>query len=100
VAQPRDSHLCCGSAGTYNILQPEIAGELGRRKARTLEEVKPEVIVAGNIGCLMQIGANTGVPVLHTVELLDWAYGGIVPATLLEKMSPPGNRPSPARNVA
>ncbi|EYD77313.1 Glycolate dehydrogenase, iron-sulfur subunit GlcF [Rubellimicrobium mesophilum DSM 19309] len=100
VAQPRDSHLCCGSAGTYNILQPEIAGELGRRKAETLEETRPDVIVAGNIGCLMQIGANTGVPILHTVELLDWAYGGRLPATVAEKIEPRGNRPISAHNAA
>ena len=100
VVQPRDAHLCCGSAGTYNILQPEIAGELGRRKAATLEETRPDVVAAGNIGCLMQIGANIGVPVLHTVELLDWAYGGPVPATGDEIFSTLGNRPSPAQNAA
>jgi glycolate oxidase iron-sulfur subunit len=81
VVQPRDSHLCCGSAGTYNLLQPEIAGELGARKAATLEETRPHVIVAGNLGCLVQIGARTGIPVLHTAELLDRAYGGSHSAT-------------------
>ncbi|TNC52481.1 glycolate oxidase subunit GlcF [Rubellimicrobium rubrum] len=82
VLQPRDAHLCCGSAGTYNIMQPRIADELGRRKAATLEATRPDAIVAGNIGCLMQIGGKTEVPVLHTAELLDWAYGGPRPATL------------------
>ncbi|WP_108257829.1 glycolate oxidase subunit GlcF [Mangrovicoccus ximenensis] len=82
VATPADPHLCCGSAGTYNLMQPEIAGELGRRKAATLEAVAPEVIAAGNIGCMAQIGGRTGVPVVHTVELLDWAWGGPEPAKL------------------
>jgi glycolate oxidase iron-sulfur subunit len=82
VREPRDAHLCCGSAGTYNILQPDIAGRLGARKAETLEAVRPDVICAGNIGCLVQIGAKTGVPVVHTVQLLDWATGGPKPAGL------------------
>jgi glycolate oxidase iron-sulfur subunit len=82
VVEPRDPHLCCGSAGTYNLLQPEIAGELGSRKALTLEALAPDVIVAGNVGCLVQIGGRTGVPVLHTAELLDWAHGGPRPAAL------------------
>jgi glycolate oxidase iron-sulfur subunit len=92
VVQPRDSHLCCGSAGTYNILQPEIAGELGRRKARTLEDTRADVVAAGNIGCMVQIGQNSALPVVHTAELLDWAYGGRRPATLPEKVALAGNR--------
>ncbi len=84
VVEPADPHLCCGSAGTYNLLQPEIAGKLKARKVRTLEATRPEVIAAGNIGCMMQIGAGTGVPVVHTAELLDWATGGPVPAALRE----------------
>ncbi len=82
VVEPRDSHLCCGSAGTYNLLQPEISGELRARKVRTLEEKSPQVIAAGNIGCIMQIGSGTAVPVVHTAELLDWATGGPKPAAL------------------
>jgi glycolate oxidase iron-sulfur subunit len=82
VVEPRDAHICCGSAGTYNLLQPEIAGKLGARKVETLEELEPQVIAAGNIGCMMQIGARTGVPVVHTVELLDWATGGPKPRAL------------------
>ncbi|PLL11768.1 glycolate oxidase iron-sulfur subunit [Tabrizicola sp. TH137] len=82
VVEPADSHLCCGSAGTYNLLQPEISRELKARKVRTLEAKGPDVIAAGNIGCMMQIGSGTGVPVVHTVELLDWATGGPVPAAL------------------
>ncbi|MFV0490988.1 MAG: glycolate oxidase subunit GlcF [Pseudorhodobacter sp.] len=82
VVEPADSHLCCGSAGTYNLLQPEISGELKRRKVATLEERSPDLIAAGNIGCMMQIGSGTGVPVVHTVELLDWATGGPRPRAL------------------
>jgi glycolate oxidase iron-sulfur subunit len=82
VVEPADSHLCCGSAGTYNLLQPEISAELKRRKVQTLEAKAPEVIAAGNIGCMMQIGAGTTVPVVHTVELLDWATGGPKPRAL------------------
>ena len=82
VLEPADPHLCCGSAGTYNLMQPELASQLGARKIATLEALTPEVISAGNIGCLMQIGDGTGVPVVHTVELLDWATGGPKPAAL------------------
>ncbi|HVH01744.1 MAG TPA: glycolate oxidase subunit GlcF [Amaricoccus sp.] len=82
VVEPRDSHLCCGSAGTYNLLQPEISAELRARKVRTLEEKSPQVIAAGNIGCIMQIAAGTAVPVVHTAELLDWATGGPRPDKL------------------
>ena len=82
VAEPADSHLCCGSAGTYNLMQPEISGQLKARKVGTLEALKPDVIAAGNIGCMMQIGSGTGVPVVHTVELLDWATGGPIPRGL------------------
>ncbi|MBR9837726.1 MAG: glycolate oxidase subunit GlcF [Rhodobacteraceae bacterium] len=82
VVEPSDPHLCCGSAGTYNLLQPEISGKLKARKIRTLEAKAPDIIAAGNIGCMMQIGSGTGVPVVHTVELLDWATGGPRPRAL------------------
>ncbi len=82
VVEPADSHLCCGSAGTYNLMQPEISGKLKERKIRTLEAKRPDVIAAGNIGCMMQIGSGTAVPVVHTVELLDWATGGPKPAAM------------------
>ena len=82
VVEPADSHLCCGSAGTYNLMQPEISGELKARKVKTLEAKSPDLIAAGNIGCMMQIGSGTEVPILHTVELLDWATGGPKPAAL------------------
>jgi glycolate oxidase iron-sulfur subunit len=77
-----EGHLCCGSAGTYNLLQPELAAALAARKARNIESVAPEIIAAGNIGCIVQIAAATGRPVLHTAELLDWATGGPLPAAL------------------
>ena len=91
MLEPLDSHLCCGSAGTYNLMQPEISGKLKDRKVKTLEAKKPDVIAAGNIGCMMQIGSGTDIPVLHTVELLDWATGGPVPRALRE----PANRKVP-----
>lgn len=82
VVEPVDAHLCCGSAGTYNMLQPEISGELKRRKVATLEARQPQAIAAGNIGCMMQIGSGTAIPVVHTVELIDWATGGPKPRAL------------------
>ena len=84
VVEPAESHLCCGSAGTYNLLQPQIAGQLGQRKAANLVRTGADVVAAGNIGCLTQIAAHAGLPVLHTAELLDWAYGGPRPAALPE----------------
>jgi glycolate oxidase iron-sulfur subunit len=71
-----ESHLCCGSAGTYNLLQPDIATRLRDRKLANIASVKPDMIAAGNIGCMMQIAGGTSVPVVHTIELLDWATGG------------------------
>ncbi|WP_299968715.1 glycolate oxidase subunit GlcF [uncultured Roseobacter sp.] len=94
VVEPADSHLCCGSAGTYNLMQPEISKQLKTRKVRTLEAKNPDVIAAGNIGCMMQIGSGTGVPVVHTVELLDWATGGPVPPALSDP-----DRPSAVPNL-
>ncbi len=80
-----EAHLCCGSAGTYNILQPELAGRLRERKVANIEKVKPDVIAAGNIGCITQIAAGTAIPVVHTVELIDWATGGRKPEALAGK---------------
>ena len=82
VAEPADSHLCCGSAGTYNLMQPEISKQLKAHKVQTLEAIKPDIIAAGNIGCMMQIGGGTDIPIVHTVELLDWATGGPKPPAL------------------
>ena len=82
VAEPADSHLCCGSAGTYNLMQPEISKQLKAHKVQSLEAIKPDIIAAGNIGCMMQIGGGTDIPIVHTVELLDWATGGPKPPAL------------------
>jgi len=79
-----EGHLCCGSAGTYNILQPALAERLRDRKIGNIERLRPDVIAAGNIGCITQIAAGTAIPVVHTVELLDWATGGPVPEGLKE----------------
>ena len=79
-----DGHLCCGSAGTYNILQPSIARRLRERKVGTIEGLRPDVIAAGNIGCITQIAAGTELPIVHTVELIDWATGGPRPPALRE----------------
>ncbi|MBX3572524.1 MAG: glycolate oxidase subunit GlcF [Mesorhizobium sp.] len=76
VREPKEGHLCCGSAGTYNILQPEIAGKLRSRKVANIEATGAPLVATGNIGCMTQIGGGTRLPVVHTVELLDWAYGG------------------------
>ncbi|WP_281708473.1 glycolate oxidase subunit GlcF [Phaeobacter italicus] len=82
IVEPADPHLCCGSAGTYNLMQPEISAELKARKVKTLEARNPDLIAAGNIGCMMQIGSATGLPIVHTVELLDWATGGPKPRAM------------------
>ena len=79
-----EGHLCCGSAGTYNILEPALAKGLQARKVANIESVQPDVIAAGNIGCITQIAAGTAIPVVHTVELLDWASGGPLPQALRE----------------
>lgn len=82
VLEPRDSQTCCGAAGAYVLTQPEISVQLRERKVKALESVSPDVISAGNIGCMTQIGAGSKVPIVHTVELLDWATGGPVPRAL------------------
>jgi glycolate oxidase iron-sulfur subunit len=82
VVTPADAHLCCGSAGVYNILQPELADAIGRRKADTLDRLEADVIAAGNIGCATQIALKAKAPVAHIVELLDWAHGGPRPSAL------------------
>jgi glycolate oxidase iron-sulfur subunit len=106
VAQPRrllahagfevvdvpERHFCCGSAGTYNLLQPEIAGALGERKAAHIDSVDPDIVAAGNLGCIVQIARFAHAPVVHTVELLDWATGGPMPAALRDR---PLRKPAP-----
>jgi glycolate oxidase iron-sulfur subunit len=76
-----EGHICCGSAGTYNLLQPELAGQLRERKLAHVAHVRPDVVATGNIGCIVQL-ADGVAPVVHTVELLDWATGGPVPRAL------------------
>jgi glycolate oxidase iron-sulfur subunit len=85
VHEPAEAHLCCGSAGTYNLLQPEIAGRLKARKIAAIEKTQPQVIATGNIGCLTQIASGTDIPVVHTVELLDWAMGGPMPQSIASR---------------
>jgi glycolate oxidase iron-sulfur subunit len=82
-----EGHLCCGSAGTYNILQPRLATKLRDRKIANIELLRPDVIAAGNIGCITQIATGTGIPVVHTVELIDWATGGPAPEGLRSEFS-------------
>ena len=81
VVEPAEAHLCCGSAGTYNMMQPEIAGRLRERKLENIHRMEPDLIAAGNIGCLTQL-AGGGLPTVHTVELLDWMAGGPRPAAV------------------
>ena len=83
VVEPADSHLCCGSAGTYNLMQPAISKQLKARKVETIEAKTPDLVATGNIGCMMQIGGATVLPVVHPVELLDWATGGPKPPALM-----------------
>lgn len=92
VKDPPEGHLCCGSAGTYNIMQPEIAAQLKERKVRNLESTRPDLIATGNIGCITQIASGTGIPIVHTVELLNWIYGGEKPAGVPDAR--PGQRTS------
>ena len=82
VVEPAEGHLCCGSAGTYNIMQPDIASRLRDRKVRNIEATRPDLVATGNVGCITQIGGGTDLPVVHTVKLLDWAHGGPRPAEL------------------
>jgi glycolate oxidase iron-sulfur subunit len=82
IREVPEGHICCGSAGIYNLVQPAIAGQLLERKVRNIESTKPQVIAAGNIGCMTQIGSGTSIPIVHTVELLDWATGGPLPQAL------------------
>ncbi|MBY6243272.1 glycolate oxidase subunit GlcF [Methylosinus sp. Sm6] len=82
VVSVPESHICCGSAGTYNLLQPDLAEQLRARKVANIETLAPRAVAAGNLGCMFQIGQGTALPILHTIELLDWACGGLRPAAL------------------
>jgi glycolate oxidase iron-sulfur subunit len=95
VVDVPEGHICCGSAGTYNILQPELAGQLRARKVENIKSVRPDVIAAGNLGCITQIGLGTDIPIVHTVELLDWAHGGPVPHGLAGLEQHMTNVPAP-----
>jgi glycolate oxidase iron-sulfur subunit len=77
-----EGHLCCGSAGTYNLLQPEIAGKLRERKLANIDRTHPDIVATGNIGCIVQLTSAGSAPVVHTAELLDWATGGPEPKAL------------------
>jgi glycolate oxidase iron-sulfur subunit len=81
VKEPVEAHICCGSAGTYNMLQPEISARLKARKLANLNATMADLVAAGNIGCLTQLGGDA-LPVVHTVALLDWMAGGPKPAAL------------------
>jgi glycolate oxidase iron-sulfur subunit len=82
VKEIAEGHLCCGSAGTYNVLQPELAARLRDRKLASIARAQPDVVATGNVGCITQLAAGGGAPVVHTVELLDWATGGPRPPAL------------------
>jgi glycolate oxidase iron-sulfur subunit len=97
VCDVPEGHLCCGSAGTYNMLQPDYANRLRERKVRNIEKVEPDVIAAGNIGCITQIAGGTAIPVVHTIELIDWANGGPAPAGLEARGLIPAHTGSTAR---
>jgi glycolate oxidase iron-sulfur subunit len=82
VREPAEAHICCGSAGLYSILQPDIAEKLRRRKLAHIEATEPQIVASGNIGCITHLAAATDLPVVHTAELLDWATGGPKPAAI------------------
>ena len=82
VIEIPEGHICCGSAGTYNLLQNKIAKDLLKNKVFNIEKIKPEFISTGNIGCITQIASGTKIPILHTVEVIDWYTGGNKPEVL------------------
>ena len=98
-----EGHICCGSAGTYNILQPGLAAALRDRKLVNIAKTRPDVVATGNIGCITQLASGTSIPIVHTIELLDWASGGPRPAVLADlrdRSLPPDNLPSQRRVAA
>jgi glycolate oxidase iron-sulfur subunit len=100
VVDVPEGHICCGSAGTYNILQPEIAGQLKKRKQDNIRSTRADVVAAGNIGCITQLDSGgLDIPLVHTIELLDWAYGGPVPAGLSHLADFVTDVPRPRRQV-
>ncbi len=99
VVDIAEGHICCGSAGTYNILQPELAQALRDRKVKNIRNAKPDLVAAGNIGCITQLATGMEIPIAHTVELLDWAYGGPVPRGLEALANFVSDVPKPKRVV-
>ncbi|NBC32687.1 MAG: glycolate oxidase subunit GlcF [Alphaproteobacteria bacterium] len=98
VLEVPEGHLCCGSAGTYNLLQPALATQLRDRKLANIAALAPDAVATGNIGCMSQLGGGTGLPIVHTVHLLDWATGGPKPEALAHWPDPPPartHRPEP-----
>jgi len=87
VKEIAEGHLCCGSAGTYNVLQPELASRLRERKLTHVARTRADVVATGNVGCITQLSVGGGIPVVHTVELLDWATGGPQPPALARRAS-------------
>ncbi len=82
-----EGHLCCGSAGTYNLLQSDLAGRLRTRKLANIAATGAELVAAGNVGCITQLAGGSAIPVVHTVELLDWATGGPIPPAVAASAS-------------
>ena len=99
VVDVPEGHICCGSAGTYNMLQPELAGQLRDRKIKNIRTTKPDLVATGNIGCITQLQSGMDIPIVHTIELLDWAYGGPVPRGLEELDQFVSDVPQPKRTV-
>jgi len=99
VVDVPEGHICCGSAGTYNILQPEIAGQLKKRKLKNIRSTRADVVAAGNIGCMTHLQDGVDIPLVHTVELLDWAYGGPMPQGLEHLEDCVTDVPRPRRRV-
>jgi len=95
VVEPLEPHLCCGSAGTYNMLQPDLSQRLKQRKAENLRRTGADLVAAGNLGCMVQIGSAIDRPVVHTAELLDWATGGPLPRALADRALGDGNISTP-----
>jgi glycolate oxidase iron-sulfur subunit len=92
VKEIAEGHLCCGSAGTYNVLQPELASRLRERKLAHVARTRADVVATGNVGCITQLSVGAGIPVVHTVELLDWATGGPQPPALARQASSQAER--------
>ena len=99
VIEVPEGHLCCGSAGTYNLLQPELSAALRDRKLANIALTRADLVAAGNIGCITQLAGDAPVPVVHTVELLDWATGGPRPPALA-RLAATGASPAETRATA